>query len=166
VLQDSHVVSFEVSQIIPITTNTLSQIFEREFCLKCSTIPNSLCEIHFTPSNQPIMASTSAFPARSTYAPANKLPDRTALNNNPPPFGSSSLARRPDQQSQPYSQPAPPPHGPGRQQQQQQQQPPQQPQQEKEPNALNELSEEQREEIDEAVRFITGASTLNSQVRS
>ncbi len=95
------------------------------------------------------MASTSqahpSFPPRSTYATANKLPDRTALNNNPPPFGSSSLTRRPDQQNQPYSQPAPPPqqHGQGGRQQQQEK--------ERESNALNELSEEQREEINEAV---------------
>ena len=89
------------------------------------------------------MASASqnhpSFPPRNTYTSASKLPDRTGLNSNPPPFGSSSLARRPDQQNQPYSQPAPPQQHvqPGRQ--------------EKESNALNELSEEQREEINEAV---------------
>ena len=102
------------------------------------------------------MASISqghpAFPARSTYAASGKLPDRTGLNN-PPPFGSSALSRRPDQQSQQYA------HGPvgpqqqiqgggGRGHQHQQQQ---QSGADKEPNPLNELSEEQREEINEAV---------------
>jgi hypothetical protein len=87
------------------------------------------------------MASASAghpsFPPRNTYASTSKLPDRTALNNNPPPFGSSSLARRPDQ-PQPYAQQPPPPGPAGRPH-------------DKETNALNELSEEQREEINEAV---------------
>jgi hypothetical protein len=103
------------------------------------------------------MASTSqahpAFPPRSTYTASGKLPDRTTLNN-PAPFGSSALSRRPDQQTQQYSQqpPQPPQHGQqqggaGRQHQQQQQS-----SAEKEPNPLNELSEEQREEINEAVR--------------
>jgi hypothetical protein len=108
------------------------------------------------------MATTSqghpAFPPRSTYAASGKLPDRTTLNN-PPPFGSSSLARRSDQQGAQYSAqaPQPPQHG-----QQQQigggggggRQPHHQQQgggAEKEPNPLNELSEEQREEINESV---------------
>ena len=128
--------------------NNSTANFKLLSCLVCPTKPQGAQQGLPHLSSQPVMASTSTFPPRSTYAQASKLPDRTALSNNPPPFGSSSLARRPDQQSQPYSQPAPPPHG--RQQQQQHQQ---QTQQEKESNPLNELSEEQREEIDEAVRF-------------
>lgn len=101
------------------------------------------------------MASTSqahpAFPPRSTY-PASS---RSALNN-PPAFGASSLSRRTDQPGQQFPQgsqplqhvpPSQPPQqiqGGGRQQQQQQASV------EKEPNPLNELSEEQREEINEA----------------
>ncbi|KAF7512064.1 hypothetical protein GJ744_002777 [Endocarpon pusillum] len=104
------------------------------------------------------MASTSqghpAFPARSTYAAAGKLPDRLGLNN-PPPFGSSAVSRRPDQQAQQYGQGAMGPQqqiqggGGGRGHQHQHQQH-QQSGADKEPNPLNELSEEQREEINEA----------------
>ena len=105
------------------------------------------------------MASTAqghpAFPGRSTYVPSGKLPDRMGLNN-PPPFGSSALPRRPDQQAPQYAQgPLGPQQqiqggGGGRGHQHQQHQ---QSGAEKEPNPLNELSEEQREEINEAVRL-------------
>ena len=67
------------------------------------------------------------------YGASMRLPDRT-LSNNPPPFG-QSLSRRPEPQPQ-Y---------------QQQNQPPGRGTMEKEGNALNELSDEQREEINEAV---------------
>jgi hypothetical protein len=86
--------------------------------------------------------------AQPAFAPRNtslygKLPDRTT-NTNPPPF-SGSVSRRDGQNP-----PAPPPHsqgqqgGPGGQARQEMQQ-----QQQRDPMA--ELSEEQREEINEAV---------------
>ena len=65
------------------------------------------------------------------YGSSMRLPDRT-INNNPPPFG-QSLSRKPEPQSQ--FQQLPPARG----------------NMEKEGNALNELSDEQREEINEAV---------------
>lgn len=72
--------------------------------------------------------------------------------NNPPPFGSSALSRRPDQQAQQYAQgPQQQIQGGGGRGHQHQQH--QQSGVEKEPNPLNELSEEQREEINEAVRL-------------
>jgi hypothetical protein len=118
------------------------------------------------------MASISqghpAFPPRSTYAASGKLPDRTTLNN-PPPFGSSALSRRPDQHAQQYSQQPPQPPQHGQQQQMQggggrQHQQSQQAGQEKEPNPLNDLSEEQREEINEAVRLQIIPSCLERKV--
>ena len=80
------------------------------------------------------------FPSRGTYATANKLPDRAALNNPPPPpFGQLSTSRR-QEQHQHQSQ-LPPSIGQGGRQGL-----------DKGSSALSELSEEQREEINEAVR--------------
>ena len=86
-----------------------------------------------------------SFPGRNVYASSSKLPDRTALKTGSgaaQPYTESSLGRRPNQ---PYqfgqSTAAQQQHGAlgGRQSM------------EKEPNALSELSEEQRDEINEAV---------------
>ena len=74
---------------------------------------------------------------RTMYGASTKLPDRTAINNNPPPFGQSTMSRRPEVQSQ--FQPNMP-AGPGGRVQA-----------EKDGIAVNELSDEQREEINEAV---------------
>lgn len=93
-----------------------------------------------------------SFPPRNTFATSTKLPDRAGLN---PPFGQSALnnpiqsfgqtiPRRNDPQTQfgqTQAAPQPPQHAQqGRQQQQ-----------EKPRNYLAELSEEQREEVNEAV---------------
>jgi hypothetical protein len=98
------------------------------------------------------MASASqvhpSFPPRNTYGASNKLPDRTAIHNNPPPFSQSSLSRRPDQLQQYIQQPSLPP---------QHTQPAVRQTMEKEINALQELSEEQREEINEAVCYLVEA---------
>ena len=86
------------------------------------------------------------FPSRATYGASNKLPDRSAANNNPPPFGQSSVARRPEQpqqQPQQFLQHPPQQHtnaGQGSRQNV-----------DRDVNALQELSEEQREEVSEAV---------------
>jgi hypothetical protein len=90
-----------------------------------------------------------SFPPRNTFATSTKLPDRTGLNQ---PFGQSALnnpiqsfgqtiPRRSDPQTQ-FGQTQQAPQQQGRQQQQQ----------ERPRNYLAELSEEQREEINEAVR--------------
>jgi hypothetical protein len=88
-----------------------------------------------------------AFPGRNVYASSSKLPDRTAQRPGATApsqqYTQSTFGRRPEQAYQ-YTQPtAPPlPHampGPGRQST------------EKEPSALSELSEEQRDEINESV---------------
>ena len=113
------------------------------------------------------MASTSqahaAFPSRGAGAgayapPSGKLPDRT-VGNNPPPFGSSVLARGQGVQQQQGGY-APHRGGPSGAQQQQQERPEQQAGQgraglEKDVNALDEIQEDQREEINEAVSACT-----------
>ncbi|KAL9113245.1 MAG: hypothetical protein Q9227_002580 [Pyrenula ochraceoflavens] len=88
-----------------------------------------------------------SFPRNSYLNASSKLPDRTAsgaLNPNPPPFGSASLARRDQGSQQPQGQSQP--------QQQGGRQGGQEGQREREPqfNPLNEISEEQREEVNEA----------------
>src|SRR5438034_9801626 len=108
------------------------------------------------------MASSSthpSFPPRSSYT-SNKLPDRSALNTNPLPFGSSVLSRR-DRgdfgdgvhgKSQQHP-PAPPAHSQ------------QQAGHQANNNPMNDLTEEQREEINEAVSsydFPLSASTCVS----
>src|SRR5882757_3576406 len=90
--------------------------------------------------------ANSSFPGRNVYASSSKLPDRTALKPGtsvpPQTYSQSTFGRRPDQ---PYqfgqSTATQQQHGAlgGRQSM------------EKEPNALSELSEEQRDEINEAV---------------
>lgn len=83
-----------------------------------------------------------AFPGRNVYASSSKLPDRTALKAGSAaaqPYSQSSLGRRPDQPYQFGQSTATQQHGGSR------------PNMEKEPNALSELSEEQRDEINEAV---------------
>ena len=84
-----------------------------------------------------IAAAHAAPQQRTMYGASTKLPDRTAINNNPPPFGQSTMSRRPEAQSQ--FQPSLP-AGPGGRGQL-----------DKDGNAVNELSDEQREEINEAV---------------
>lgn len=85
------------------------------------------------------------FNGRNTFAPSSKLPDRTGFgtSTNPQTFAQSAFARRPDTTYQFPQASIPPQHGPlpigGRQTM------------EKETSALNDLSEEQREEINEAV---------------
>ncbi|KIW72710.1 hypothetical protein PV04_00886 [Phialophora macrospora] len=87
-----------------------------------------------------------AFPGRNVYASSSKLPDRTAQRPGatapPQQYTQSTFGRRPEQAYQYAQSTAPPqPHaipGPGRQSI------------EKEPNALSELSEEQRDEINES----------------
>ncbi|KAK5044512.1 hypothetical protein LTR84_010723 [Exophiala bonariae] len=87
--------------------------------------------------------ATPSFPGRNVYASSSKLPDRTVLKPGSAAaqqYSQSSLGRRPDQPYQ-FGQPsATQQHGGlgGR------------PNMEKEPNALSELSEEQRDEINEA----------------
>ncbi|KAG5295021.1 cell division control protein Cdc31 [Histoplasma ohiense] len=94
------------------------------------------------------MASSSAhpsFPPRSSYV-GGKLPDRSALNNNHLAFGASVLSRRDrgdfagGDGGLAKSAPAPPAHAQ------------QNPHQHQQPhnNPLNDLTEEQREEINEA----------------
>ncbi|KKZ68009.1 hypothetical protein EMCG_06351 [[Emmonsia] crescens] len=92
------------------------------------------------------MASSSAhpsFPPRSSYA-GGKLPDRSALNNSHLPFGASVLSRRDrgdfagGDGGLAKSAPAPPAHAQQNLHQQTSN------------NPLNELTEEQREEINEA----------------
>lgn len=106
-----------------------------------------------TPLQQNTMASGAqglpSFPPRNNFATSTKLPDRAGLNN--PQFGQpapiqhfgQTIPRRSEGQAQfgqNQSGPQPPQHGQqGR------------PQQEKARNHLNDLSEEQREEINEAV---------------
>lgn len=85
-----------------------------------------------------------SFPGRNVYASSSKLPDRTALQKGgaaAQPYSQSSLGRRPDQPYQFGQSTAAQQHGglgPRSNM-------------EKEPNALSELSEEQRDEINEAV---------------
>ncbi|EXJ95252.1 hypothetical protein A1O1_00372 [Capronia coronata CBS 617.96] len=84
-----------------------------------------------------------SFPGRNVYASSSKLPDRTALKSGPSavpqPYSQSTFGRRPEQ---PYqfgqSTATQQQHGANRQSM------------EKESNALSELSEEQRDEINEA----------------
>lgn len=92
-----------------------------------------------------------SFPSRNTFATSTKLPDRTGLNN--PPFGQSAL----NNPIQPFGQTIPRRNEPQTQfgQTQSAPQPPQhaqqgRPTQEKPRNYLTDLSEEQREEINEA----------------
>lgn len=92
------------------------------------------------------MASAAAthpsFPPRTVYGGSGKLPDRTAINNNPVPFGQSSMSKRTE--PQPLFQQHPPiPTVSGPQGNRQNV--------EKEGNPLNDLSDEQKEEINEAV---------------
>lgn len=93
-----------------------------------------------------------SFPARTSFATSTKLPDRTGINN--PPFGQSALnnpiqsfgqtiPRRNEPQTQ-FGQPQTVPQPPQHTQQGR-------PQQDKPRNYLADLSEEQREEINEAV---------------
>src|SRR5215471_2537186 len=102
-----------------------------------------------------------SFPPRSSYA-SGKLPDRSALNTNPLPFGSSALSRRDRGDfggEGAHSKPQPhPPALPAHAQQSQQQQPAGGHQQNN--NPLNDLTEEQREEINEAVSSFLYISTL------
>ncbi|OAX84811.1 hypothetical protein ACJ72_00803 [Emergomyces africanus] len=96
------------------------------------------------------MASSSAhpsFPPRSSYT-GGKLPDRSILNYDQPPFGPSVLSRRDrgdfagGDSGLSKSAPPPPAHAQQNLHQQHQQ---------ANNNPLNELTEEQREEINEAV---------------
>lgn len=97
------------------------------------------------------------FPGRPVYASSSKLPDRTALKPGaaPPPqaYSQSTFGRRPEQSYQfGQSTAAQQQHGPlGARQSM-----------EKESNALSELSEEQRDEINEAV----GTAHIFSLVRA
>lgn len=88
--------------------------------------------------------ATPAFPGRNVYASSSKLPDRTALKPGSAAaqqYTQSSLGRRPDQPYQFGQSTATQQHGGlGARSSM-----------EKEPNALSELSEEQRDEINEAV---------------
>ncbi|KAK2746595.1 Calcium-binding component of the spindle pole body (SPB) half-bridge [Onygenales sp. PD_40] len=95
------------------------------------------------------MASSSAhpsFPPRSSYV-GGKLPDRSVLNNNHLPFGTSVLSRRERGDfgdgtgglSKSQHPPAPPAHSQQSQHTQQANN-----------NPINDLTEEQREEINEA----------------
>ncbi|OAL31348.1 hypothetical protein AYO20_08258 [Fonsecaea nubica] len=88
--------------------------------------------------------SNPSFPGRNLYASSSKLPDRTAQKAGTTvpsqQYPQSTFGRRPEQQYQ-FGQSIAPQHGAlgGRQSM------------EKESNALSELSEEQRDEINEAV---------------
>lgn len=111
-----------------------------------------------------------SFPARNVYPSSSKLPDRTAVKTGGPGtqgYSQSGLGRRPDQSYQ-FGQSSTVP-----QQQQQQQQQQQRSSIEKESNVLGELSEEQRDEINEAVcwqsvscRILPERLTRLSPVRS
>ncbi|OCT44237.1 Cell division control protein 31 [Cladophialophora carrionii] len=90
-----------------------------------------------------------AFPARNVYASSSKLPDRTAQRPGATApsqqYTQSTFGRRPDHIYQ-YAQPTAPPVL----QQQAHAMPAGRQSTEKEPNALSELSEEQRDEINES----------------
>lgn len=76
------------------------------------------------------------FPGRATYPNPGRIPDRSTIPN-PPPFGTSAMSRRPEQGGpQTRAQPSQPHHGAGG---------------DKDASPLNELSEEQKEEVNEAV---------------
>ncbi len=103
---------------------------------------------------RPMSQGNPAFPGRNVYASSSKLPDRPAQKsgtNNVPSqqYTQSNFGRRPEPAYQ-FGQSAAPP-----QQQQQGRH-----SLEKEPNALSELSEEQRDEINESV-WTTMLSKLN-----
>lgn len=88
--------------------------------------------------------ATPSFPGRNVYASSSKLPDRTALKAGgaaTQSYSQSSLGRRPEQPYQ-FGQPSATQQHGGLGSRQNM---------EKETNALSEISEEQRDEINEAV---------------
>jgi hypothetical protein len=112
------------------------------------------------PCTRPMSQNTAAYPGRSIYASSSKLPDRPAQKTGTTvpsqQYTQSNVGRRPEQSYQ-FAQSTVPQqqHGQGGRQTM-----------EKETNALAELTEEQRDEINEAVRGLVPLATLSANLET